>query len=420
MAVSSGVAKLQKGNLLMSTSLLYHGWGVRGYDHVAVFYEQGTIRFGIEQQPDTFRCSDCSSHEVMKSGVVTRRFRSLPIGGKAVWIELPVQRLWCWACGKTRQAKVAFADPRRGYTHAFERYALDLSRHMTIKDVAGHLGVGWDAIKEIQKRNLQRRFSKPKLKHLEHLAIDEIAIGHGHRYLTVVLDLDEGAVVFVGEGKGAAALTPFWRRLRSSQAAIRAVATDMSPAYTLAVRENLPKAIHVFDRFHVVKLFNEKFTLFRQELQREAEGPLQKKVLKGTRWLLLKNPQNLDEERDERKRLEQALALNKPLATVYYMKEDLRQIWDQADKAAAEVFMDDWIARARTSGIRMLQQFAQTLVQHRRGILNYYQCPITTAALEGTNNKIKTMQRQAYGFRDSEFFKLKIFALHETRYALIG
>jgi transposase len=404
----------------MSTSLLYHGWGVRGYDHVAIFYEEGTIRLGIEQNPDGFCCSACGSREVMKSGVAARRFRSLPIGGKAVWIELPIQRLWCTTCGKVRQAKVAFADERRGYTHAFERYALELSRRMTIKDVACHLGVGWDTIKEIQKRNLQRRFKKPKLKHLKHLAIDEISIGHGHRYLTVVLDLDEGAVVFVGEGKGADSLLPFWKRLRGSHARIRAVATDMSPAYTLAVRENLPRAIHVFDRFHVVKLFNEKFTLFRQELQREAQGPLQKKVLKGTRWLLLKNPENLDDERDERKRLEKALALNKPLATVYYMKEDLRQIWDQPDRRAAEVFLDDWIARARASGIRMLQQFAEMLVQHRRGILNYYRCPITTAALEGTNNKIRTMQRQAYGFRDSEFFKLKIFALHETRYALVG
>jgi transposase len=176
----------------------------------------------------------------------------------------------------------------------------------------------------------------------------------------------------------------------------------------------------VFDRFHVVKLFNEKFSLFRQELQREAEGPLQKKVLKGTRWLLLKNPENLVEERDERKRLEKALALNKPLATVYYMKEDLRQIWDQENKPAATVFLDDWMARARSSGIRMLQQFATTMGFHRGGILAYYDCPITTAALEGTNNKIKTMQRQAYGFRDQEFFKLKIYALHETTYALVG
>jgi len=404
----------------MSTSLLYHGWGVRGYQQTAIAFEEGRVRFVIEQDPGTFRCANCGSGEVMKSGQVYRCFRTLPIGGKPVFIELPIQRLWCTSCFKTRQAEVAFADERRSYTHAFERYALELSQHMTIKDVAVHLGVGWDMIKEIQKRRLQRRFAKPKLKYLKHLAIDEISIGHGHRYLTVVLDLDNGAVVFVGEGKGAAALEPFWRRLNASHARIEAVATDMSPAYTAAVRDNLPKAIHVFDRFHVVKLFNERFSLFRQELQREAEGPLAKKVLKGTRWLLLKNPENLIEERDERKRLEKALVLNKPLATVYYMKEDLRQIWDQLDAAAAEVFLDDWIARARASGIRMLHQFAETLVQHRRGILNYYKCPITTAALEGTNNKIRTMQRQAYGFRDQEFFKLKIFALHETRYALVG
>lgn len=404
----------------MSTSLLYHGWGVRGYQQVAISFEQGMIRFVVEQDPTTFRCSHCRSCQVMKSGQVSRRFRSLPIGGKPVWIELPIQRLWCIACGKTRQAEVAFADERRSYTHAFERYALELLQHMTIKDVAWHLGVGWDMVKEMQKRRLQRRFAKPKLRHLKHLAIDEISIGRGHRYLTVVLDLDDGAVVFVGEGKGADALEPFWRRLHASHARIEAVATDMSPAYTAAVRDNLPKAVHVFDRFHVVKLFNERFSLFRQELQREAEGPLQKAVLKGTRWLLLKNPENLNDEHDERKRLDKALALNKPLATVYYMKEDLRQIWDQRDIVAATVFLDDWIARARASGIRMLQQFAQTLVQHRGGILNYYRCPITTAALEGTNNKIKTMQRQAYGFRDHEFFKLKIFALHDTHYALVG
>ena len=404
----------------MSTSLLYHGWGVRGYQEVAIHFEEGMIGFRVEQDPDTYRCPGCGSREVMRSGRVCRRFRSLPIGGRAVWIELPVQRLWCLNCCRVRQAKVGFADERRGYTHAFERYALELSRHMTIKDVAVHLGVGWDTVKDIQKRNLQRRFGRPKLKYLKHLAIDEIGIGKGHRYLTVVLDLDEGAVVFVGEGKGAEALRPFWKRLRGSHARIRAVATDMSPAYTAAVGANLPGAIHVFDRFHVVKLFNEKFSLFRQELQREAEGPLEKKVLKGTRWLLLKNPENLIEEKDQKRRLEKALALNKPLATAYYMKEDLRQIWDQPTIAAAEVFLDDWVARARASRIRMLMKFAETLVEHRRGILNYYLYPITTAALEGTNNKIKTMQRQAYGFRDHQFFKLKIYALHETRYALVG
>ena len=404
----------------MSTSLLYHGWGLRGYRELAIGFEAPGIHFRVEQQAGMFRCAHCGSTQVTKAGLVPRQFRSLPIGGKPVWIELSIQRLECATCGKTRQAKVAFAEEARSYTHAFARYVLELSVHMTILDVARHLGVGWDLVKDIQKRNLQRRFKKPKLKHLRHIAIDEISIGRGHRYLTVVLDLDSGAVVFVGTGKGADALLPFWKRLRGSHARIKAVATDMSPAYIAAVSDHLSQAIHVFDRFHVVKLFNEKFSLFRQALQREAEDGLHKKVLQGTRWLLLKNPENLDDERDERKRLEKALALNKPLATVYYMKEDLRQIWDQTNKRSAEVFLNDWIARARSSGIRMLQQFANTLGFHRRGILAYYDCPITTAALEGTNNKIRTMQRQAYGFRDQEFFTLKIYALHETTYALVG
>jgi transposase len=147
---------------------------------------------------------------------------------------------------------------------------------------------------------------------------------------------------------------------------------------------------------------------------------LQKNVLKGTRWLLLKNPQNLDEQRNERQRLEEALLLNKPLATAYYLKEDLRQLWEQEGHLEASDFLDDWMARARASGVRMLQEFAQTLEIHRTGLLNWYFCPISTGPLEGTNTKIKLLQRQAYGYRDMEFFRLKIYAIHQTTYALVG
>ena len=404
----------------MSTSLLYHGWGIRGYRYVQSHYADGVVWFRIEQAPETFCCSGCGSRRVERAGLVFRRFRCLPIGRHPVQIELPVQRLWCANCGKTRQARIAFADPRRSYCHAFARYALALSRHMTVLDVALHLGVSWDVVKDIQSRYLRRHFAKPRLKHLKHIAIDEICIGRGHRYVTVVLDLDSGAVVFVGEGKGAGALDGFWRRLKASHARIHAVATDMSPAYIQAVGEHLPRAIHVFDRFHVVKLFNDKLSKLRRDLQREAEGPLQKKVLKGTRWLLLKNPENLDPKRNEKKRLQEALLLNQPLATAYYLKEDLRQLWEQEDYAQADRFLDDWIARAQCSGIRMLQQFAVTLAAHRSGLLAWYVCPISTGPLEGTNTKIRLLQRQAYGYRDHEFFKLKIYALHMTTYALVG
>jgi transposase len=275
-------------------------------------------------------------------------------------------------------------------------------------------------VKGIQRQRLETRYAKPKLKHLTQLAIDEISIGKGHRYVTVVLDLESGAIVFVGQGKGAKSLDPFWKRLRASRAKIQAVATDLSSAYILAVRENLPRATHVFDRFHVVKLLNEQLSELRRELYHEATTKLEKDVLKGTRWLILKNPEHLDDARRESRRLEEALELNASLAAAYYLKEDLRQFWQQPTRVAAGVFLDRWCARAEATGIRRMQQFAKTVQSHREGLLNWYLYPISTGPLEGTNTKIRVLQRQAYGYRDPTFFQLKLYALHETKHALVG
>ena len=404
----------------MSTSLLYHGFGLVGYRYVRQEFQGGRVTFHIEQPRERLRCPHCRSDAVWAQGGVERTFRTVPIGGKPVLLRFKVPRVLCFDCGQVRQVKLGFADPKKRYTRAFERYALELSRHMTIQDVAEHLQVSWDTIKDIQAHSLRKRFGKPKLGKLKQIAIDEIAIGKGHRYLTVVLDLLSGAVVFVGDGKGAEALQPFWPRLRRSRAKVRAVATDMSKAYIRAVRDNLRGAVHVFDHFHVIKLFNDKLSAFRRALYHQLSSAQDRKILKGTRWLLLKNPENLDPEKKERERLEEALRMNQPLATVYYLKEDLRQIWEQPDKATALRVLDDWIRRAEASCIKVLQQFASTLSMYRTGILAYYDYRISTGPLEGTNNKIKTMQRQAYGFRDQEFFKLKILALHEAKYALVG
>ena len=404
----------------MSTSLLYHGFGIRGYQYLRAKYVKGTVVFKIGQNPLDLRCPACDSAQIIRRGVVERRFKTLPIGNKPVTVVLGIQRVECLSCWKLRQVKVNFADPRRSYTKVFERYALELLRHMTIKDVAEHLGVGWDLVKDVQKRNLQRRFSRPKLKSLRWIAIDEIYIGTRQRYLTVVLDLKSGRVVFVGDGKGADALIPFWKRLNRSNAKIEAVAIDMSRAYISAVSNNLKEATIVFDHFHIIKLFNEKLTELRRDLHREATNELGKNTLKGTRWLLLKNPENLNTHNNERQRLEEALQINKPLACAYYMKEELRCLWNQTDKATAERYLQDWIARAQHSGVQMLIKFAKTLRIHSAGILAYYDYPISTGPLEGTNNKIKTMKRQAYGFRDMEFFKLKIMAIHQSKYALVG
>jgi transposase len=383
-------------------------------------YAGGGVTFTIEQPRESYECPLCGSGEVIGRGRNVRRFRTVSIGGKRVDLVLAVPRVECFGCGAVRQVKIHFADPRVSYTKAFRRYALELSHYMTIQDVAEHLGISWDVIKEIQKGDLQRRFGKPRLKALRHIAIDEISTAKGHRYLTIVLDLESGAVVHVGEGKGGDALQDFWRRLRRSGAKIEAVATDMSPAYIDAVTRHLPAAVLVFDRFHVVKLYNDKLSELRRALYHQLKDTMQKKVLKGVRWLLLKRPENLDPTRKEPQRLQQALQLNEPLATAYYLKEELNEIWEQEDQEAAQAILMDWITYAESTGIRMLQDFAKTLRGHAWGLLAHYDYPISTAALEGTNNKIKTMKRQAYGFRDQEFLRLKILGIHQTKYALVG
>ena len=198
--------------------------------------------FTVRQETESLRCAACGSRHVIRRGYRQRRFRSLPIGPRPVQTVLDVPRVGCRDCGVVRQVRVGFADERRSYTKAFERYAVELSKRMTIQDVARHLQVSWDVVKDIEKRSLRRRFRNIPLQHLRQIAIDEIAIGRGHRYLTVVLDLVSGAVVFVGDGKGAEALDPFWKRLKRARATIEAVAMDMSPAYISAVLTHLPEA----------------------------------------------------------------------------------------------------------------------------------------------------------------------------------
>ena len=269
----------------MSTSLLYHGFGIRGYVHRSTEYSHGQVCFRLHQPREALRCSVCGTKDVTLHGYAERIFKSVPIGGKPVKIVLPIPRVECSNCKVTRQVKIGFADWRRSYTRSFERYALELSQHMTIKDVAEHLTVSWDVIKDIQKRDLGRRFARPKLKHLRQIAIDEISIGKGHRYLTVVLDLESGVVVHVGDSKGKDALKPFlepFAKIASKSRSCGHGYGHLPISMQSPVISQTP--LSSFDRFHVIKLFNDKLSDLRRDLYREAKNQLHKNVLKGTRW----------------------------------------------------------------------------------------------------------------------------------------
>jgi transposase len=404
----------------MSTSFLYHAFGAKGYNFLAYNFVKGHISIKIEPKAKLLRCSCCGSTDVIKRGSFKRILKTIPIGNKPVFLEVNVPRVLCFSCLCTRRININFAEKRKRYTKSFAKLVLLLAKSMTLKDVAAFLRVGWDLVKDIYKRYLKKRFSKPKLSKLKCIAIDEISIRKGHKYITLVMDLKSGAVVYVGDGKGADALDDFWKRLKASRAKLKAVSTDMGPAYVSAVRENLPGVPLILDRFHVVKLMNEKLAHIRRSLYRELKDTMCKKVLKGSRWILMKNPDNLSKKHDEQERLREALRLNEPLATAYYMKEDLRQIWTQPDKEAAKKVLESWTETAMSSDIQQLVKMGKIMALHRRSILDWYDHPISSGPMEGTNNKIKTMKRQAYGFRDMEFFKLRIMGIHEAKYAITG
>ena len=274
-------------------------------------------------------------------------------------------------------------------------------------------------VRSIDKKYLQQNFGKPRLRDLMIIAIDEICVGRRDQFLTVVINRETGAIVFVGNGKGESSLKRFWKRVHCSHAKIQAVATDMSSAYYAAVLKNLPKAKHVFDRFHINKLMNAKLTELRRRMHAEAEA-MAKPVLKGIRWLLLKREEHLNDAKNEKARLKQALELNQPLMTAYYLKEELGQLWQQSNKITAERFLKNWCNHATKAGIKVLQTMAKTLQAPRSGVLNWYDFRISSGPLEGINHKIGPLQRMADGYRDQVYFKLKLYALHLAKFALIG
>lgn len=350
----------------------------------------------------------------MKNGYRFRDFLGLPIGGKKVIIRMKVQRYKCRHCDYDQQERIPFATGSRSYTHRFARYVVDLLRMATLKDVAALLGVGWDMVKEIHSSYLKRHYSPPSLRGVENIGIDEFAIRKGHVYRTIVVDLDTGRIIYVGESKGADALSKFWQKVRKAGITIKHVATDLSTAFIASVMENVPDAVHVFDHFHVTKLMNDALDDIRRKVYAEETDVNKRKVIKGNRYLLLMNGKDVFDG-EYRNRLENALAMNEPLSKAYYLKEDLRAIWTQPTKAHALEKLTEWCRQAIDSDVRQLQKMASTIMAYRTGILAWYDCHISTAKVEGINNKIKVMKRSAYGFRDEEYFRLRLYALHDCR-----
>jgi transposase len=303
------------------------------------------------------------------------------------------------------------------FVRSFALTVLDMLRFGTIRSVAEYLGVGWDLVKNIHKERLQCLYRKIPLHKVTAIGIDEFSFKEGHRYMTVVTDLNTGRVLHAVEGKGKEDIRPFLETLARKAKRLKAAAMDMSSAYFWAFHETLPHVDVVFDRFHIMSLMNQAVDELRRDFQRELDF-LGQQTLKGSRFLLLRNYDSLGPDR--KARLDALLKVNHPLFVIHSMKEQLRLFWEKEDRKEAEAFLAVWCRDAINSGIKALKRVGNTLGAYRTGLLNYFKHRITSGAVEGLINKIKTLKRQAYSFRDPEYFKLRLYHLHTQRYSLAG
>ncbi|ABC77042.1 ISL3 family transposase [Syntrophus aciditrophicus] len=401
----------------MSTSVLYHAFNLKGITYRATRFTGDVIEYFADVKEEYIRCPKCGQRKFIFKGQKTRSFHLGPMGRKRCFLVLSLHRIKCNTCDTLWWPDLPFMVGKHRFARSFALIVLDLLRFGTIRWVADYLGVGWDMIKEIHKLKLQRLYRNIPLHKVRYIGIDEFSIRKGHEYMTTVMDLSEGRILYATEGKGKEGILPFLKKLARKGKKLRAVAMDMGISFFSAVREALPNIDVVFDRYHIMALMNQGIENLRRNHQKELDD-IGKQTLKGNRFLLLRNYDSL--KPDHKERLDALMQANQPLFVMHSMKEQLRLFWEIPEYAQAVTFLDTWCKDAMLSGIKELVKVAKTLSGYRTAILNYFKHHITNAALEGTNNKIKTLKRQAYGFRDMEYFKLRLYHLHTQRYSLTG
>jgi len=402
----------------MSTSLLYHAFGLQGVKYISTEYKNGSTIFRAEVTSTIENCSACGSWEtVHRKGFKERTFRLVPMGMRPTYLRLGIWRLQCKRCGALRWPRLPFVKGKARHTRRFAQFAIDLVHWMTVLGVARVLKVGWDLVKDIHKEHLKSKYKAPPLKDLKYLGIDEFSIRKGRSYMSIFVDLQSGRILHAVEGNAGKDIVPFLKVLRRKAPNLKAIAMDMSTAFSSAVEEHLPGVAIVFDHYHVSALMNKGIEDLRREQQSQLDEEGQK-VLKGTRFLLLKNYETLDQEKQSR--LDQLLQANAPLLAIHTMKEQFREFWEKDSIDQAIPFLDAWCTDAEKSGVKELKKIATTLMHHSHGLLNYYFHRISCGLVEGINNKIKTLKRQAYGFRDMTYFKLRLYHLHHQAYSLTG
>jgi transposase len=370
-----------------------------------------TLLLRLQPRPDWLpRCSGCHQAANTIHDVHIRRVRERDLLHYRLWLEIPVRRIRCVTCG-LRQESISWLAGRLRLTAAMVSWVESLVRLMPVEHVASLLGLHWHTVKAIDHRRLIREVVEPDRSKIRRLVMDEFALFKGHRYATVVANADTQQVLWIGEGRSRADIAPFFAWLGPEACAhIEAVAMDMNTAFDLEAQLHCPQARVVYDLFHVIAKFGREVVdrVRVDQANRLQHDKPARQVIKRSRWLLLRNKQNLEAE--QVLKLDELLAANQPLMIVYLLKDQLKELWYAPTERQAQVRWQAWIRLAIDSGLAPVQQFARRLKNYVSGIFASAVYRMNTSVLEGMNNRIKVIKRMAYGYRDNDYFFLKIKA----------
>jgi len=345
--------------------------------------EKPRVEVTLVRERRTFLCSGCGQETTKVHETLVRCVRDLPILDAETHVWVPRYRVTCPTCGPKLEA-LSWLAPWDRVTNRLAENVVRLCRVLPVKQVAEFYGLDWDTVKNLDVAALAAQLLPVDLSRVTVIAMDEFAVRKGHRYATVVLDPQRKRVLWVGNGRSREAVRPFFELLGGEGCArLEAVVMDMTMAYEEEVRAHCPHAVIVYDLFHVVaKYGREVIDRVRvDEAHRVRQDKAVRKVIKGARWLLLRNRENVKTE--DRVRLQELLAANRRLAVVYVLKDDLKHLWDYTYPGAAMRFFAGWYQRAIRSRINPLKAFARQLKARLPGIIAHCAFPLHTSILEG-------------------------------------
>ena len=357
-------------------------------------------------------CSGCGKAAAGYDTMTTpRRFEFVPVLGIAVVFVYSMRRVDCRACG-VKVERVPWAEGKSPMTNEYKWYLAKWARRMSWKEVSEAFRVSWDRVFEAVKHAVDWGLNRRDLEDIASIGIDEVQWHRGQKYQTVVYQLDEGQkrLLWVGPERKAKTLLKFFRFLGKDRTArLQFICSDMWSAYLKVIRKKAKQAVHVLDRFHVMERINKAINDVRVAEVKQLEKDGYEPLLAGSRWVLLKRPENLTEQ--QAVKLKELLQYNLKSVRSQLMREDFQRFWEYTSPAWAGKFLDAWCTRAMRSKIEPMKKIARSLREKRELILNWFHAEgrISAGIVEGFNNKLKLITRKSYGFRTQEAYEITLY-----------